>query len=140
MSCGLLPRDVPTSTRLSGLDVTMKQMPDLLDTIRRDIDSRLSELRPSVEEASRLQGALVALETSRGQAERAPSAARGTRRSSRTPRGETRTKIVAYVKANPGATAGDVAQALGLNRQSTSTRLTQLAKAGSIKKAERGYS
>jgi predicted transcriptional regulator len=57
-----------------------------------------------------------------------------------TVRGHTGQRIIEYVKANPGSTASDVAKALGLKRQSTSTRLTQLAKAGEITKAKRGYS
>jgi CRP-like cAMP-binding protein len=116
-------------------------MPDLLDTVRRDIDARLAELRPLVQEASRLQSALDALATTDGRAQ-APTAsrARGPRQSRRgASRGETRARIVDYVQAHPGSTAGDVARALGLNRQSTSTRLTQLAKAGEIAKAKRGY-
>lgn len=49
-------------------------------------------------------------------------------------------RLIEYLKANPGSTAGDVAKALGLKRNSTSTRLAQLAKAGEITKAKRGYS
>jgi hypothetical protein len=43
------------------------------------------------------------------------------------------------VASNPGATAGDVAKALGLNRNSVATRLAQLAKSGELAKAKRGY-
>jgi predicted transcriptional regulator len=120
----------------------MARMSDLLDTIRRDIDLRLEELRPHVEEAARLQGAFDALATINGQAGTAasPRARARTQAPASTPRGETRRRIVGYLRANPGSTAGDVAHALGLNRRSTSTRLTQLAKAGDIMKAERGYS
>jgi hypothetical protein len=111
-------------------------MPDLLDSIRSDVASRLTELRPYVEEAARLQRAVDALATTNGRAE-AASSPRQRRRGAR--RGGTRARIVDYVKAHPGSTAGDVAQALGLNRQSTSTRLTQIAKTGELVKAERGY-
>jgi CRP-like cAMP-binding protein len=120
----------------------MERMSDLLDTVRRDIDSRLEELRPRVEEAARLQGAFDALARINGQAatEGSPRARVRTPALTSTPRGETRRRIVRYLRANPGSTAGDVAHALGLNRRSTSTRLTQLVKAGEIIKAERGYS
>jgi hypothetical protein len=47
---------------------------------------------------------------------------------------------VDYVAENPGSTASDVAKALGLNRNSVATRLTQLGKAGDVVKAQRGYS
>jgi predicted ArsR family transcriptional regulator len=87
-----------------------------------------------------MQRAADALASANGQSEpKAPRAGVPKQRQGGAPRGETRARIVEYVNANPGSTAGDVAQALGLNRQSTSTRLTQLAKAGEIAKANRGY-
>ena len=119
----------------------MERMSDLLDSVRRDIDSRLEELRPYVDEAARLQGAFDALATINGQAATEGSSRARVRAPAltNTPRGETRRRIVRYLAANPGSTASDVAHALGLNRRSTSTRLTQLAKAGEIIKAKRGY-
>jgi DNA-binding MarR family transcriptional regulator len=51
-----------------------------------------------------------------------------------------RARVVEYVAENPGSTARDVAKALGLNRNSVTTRLTQLSKAGHLVKAQRGYS
>jgi CRP-like cAMP-binding protein len=118
-------------------------MADLLDTIRRQIDERLAELRPSVEEAASLEAALAAVESANG----AAAPARRRRRGSRSPstgrpgrrRGETRERLIDYVRANPGSTAGDVAKALGLNRNSLATRLAQLAKSGELTKATRGY-
>jgi DNA-binding IclR family transcriptional regulator len=50
-----------------------------------------------------------------------------------------REQLIEYLRAHPGSTAGDVASALGLKRTSVSTRLAQLAKAGELTKAERGY-
>jgi hypothetical protein len=119
-------------------------MADLLDTVRSEIDARLDELRPLVEEAAGLEAALAALERSDG----AATPARVRRRSSRaTPAGRrarqgggTRERLGDYVRANPGSTAGDVASALGLNRDSVATRLAQLAKSGELVKATRGYS
>jgi predicted transcriptional regulator len=55
-------------------------------------------------------------------------------------RDEVRQQVVDYVTANPGSTAGDVAKALGLNRNLVATRLAQLAKAGALEKSARGYS
>ena len=49
-------------------------------------------------------------------------------------------RVLEYVAANPGSTASDVAKALGLNRNSVATRLTQLSKRGDLVKAPRGYS
>ena len=50
-----------------------------------------------------------------------------------------RVRVMEYVAANPGSTASDVAKALGLNRNSVATRLTQLSKRGDLVKAPRGY-
>lgn len=44
-----------------------------------------------------------------------------------------------FLAKHPGSTAGELAEGLNLNRGSVSSRLTQLAKAGEIKKADRGY-
>jgi winged helix-turn-helix DNA-binding protein len=119
-------------------------MPDLVDAIRMQIDARLEELRPLAREASDLQRALDAFNGMPA----APTGDGGGRRRrrerqasprARSPRGDIRTRVVEFVASNPGSTAGDVARALGLNRNSVATRLAQLAKAGELAKAERGY-
>lgn len=113
-------------------------MADLLETVQRDLRARLDELRPLVAEAALLDQALKALSSDGTAAPRKPRAVRRTRLP-RARRGATRARILNYVKDNPGSTAGDIANALGLPRNSTGTRLTQLAKAGALSKAERGY-
>jgi hypothetical protein len=117
-------------------------MADLIDTIRREIDDRLGELRPLAQEAANLEAALVALDGT-GNAGAAPPR-RGVASPRRvTPDGRrgrvSREQLIEYVRAHPGSTAGDVASALGLKRTSVSTRLAQLAKAGELTKAKRGY-
>jgi hypothetical protein len=57
----------------------------------------------------------------------------------RTRRGDTKARIIEFLDKHPGSTAGEVARGLDLNRGSVSTRLTQLAKLGEIRKSERGY-
>ena len=121
-------------------------MPELLDTIRREIDARLEELRPLTREASDLQRALDALNgvpatpaADGRRRRRQPGEPSAARRSGR-PAGDVRARVVEYVAANPGSTASDVAKALGLNRNSVATRLTQLSKRGELVKAARGYS
>ncbi|MGA2755917.1 MAG: helix-turn-helix domain-containing protein [Solirubrobacteraceae bacterium] len=52
---------------------------------------------------------------------------------------DTGARIVEFVGKHPGSTAGEVAKGLDLNRSSVSNRLTQLAKLGHIRKADRGY-
>ena len=56
------------------------------------------------------------------------------------PRGSSREKLIEHLRAHQGSTAGDVAKALGLKRNSVSTQLSQLAKSGAVTKAARGYS
>jgi hypothetical protein len=121
-------------------------MADLLDGIRKDINARLTELRPLVEEATRLERALDALggtpSTGGGNGHAtAPRSRRAPRSGPGAPvRGHAGQRIIEYVKAHPGSTASDVAEALGLKRNSTGTRLVQLARAGEVAKAKRGYS
>ena len=120
-------------------------MPDLVDAIRKEIDARLEELRPLAREASDLQRALDALSevpvvvpTGDDRSRRRLSNQQASSRS-RSSRGDTRARVIEFVASNPGSTAGDVARALGLNRNSVATRLAQLAKSGELAKAERGY-
>jgi CRP-like cAMP-binding protein len=117
-------------------------MADLLDTIRRDIDARLGELRPLAQEAANLEAALAALDGA-GNAGAAPPRRRAASRRRVAPDGRrgrvSREELIEHLRAHPGSTAGDVASALGLKRTSVSTRLAQLAKAGELTKAERGY-
>ena len=53
---------------------------------------------------------------------------------------DTNASIIQFIAQHPGSTAGDLAKGLNLNPASVATRLTQLAKAGEIKKASHGYS
>jgi DNA-binding MarR family transcriptional regulator len=48
-------------------------------------------------------------------------------------------RIVNFLAQHPGSTTGQLAKRLNLDRQIVSTRLTQLVKAGEIKKASHGY-
>jgi winged helix-turn-helix DNA-binding protein len=121
-------------------------MPDLVHTIREEIDARLEELRPLAREASDLQNALDALNgvpatrAAGGRGRRRQSGQPAAPRRSGRPAGDVRVRVMGYVAANPGSTANDVAKALGLNRNSVATRLTQLSRRGDLVKAPRGYS
>lgn len=53
--------------------------------------------------------------------------------------GDTRERIKDFLRRHAGSTAGEVANGLGMNRNSVATRLTQMARSGEIQKAERGY-
>jgi predicted HTH transcriptional regulator len=121
-------------------------MADLVDTIRAELEGRINELRPLVQEAASLEAALVALEganesrPTRRRATRPQRQTAGPRGRGRTARGQTRQRLIEYVSAHPASTAGDIAKALKLNRNSVATRLAQLAKSGALSKAARGYS
>jgi cell division septum initiation protein DivIVA len=122
-------------------------MPELLDDIRTQITTRLQELQPLVQEAEDLQRALDALQGAPARPERngrrraTPTRSRNGSTAARKPRQrrDMRTAVIEYIRAHPGSTAGDVAKALNLNRNSIATRLAQLAKAGDLTKAKRGY-
>jgi CRP-like cAMP-binding protein len=120
-------------------------MADLLESIRKQIDARMRELRPVVDEAASLEAALAALDGAVPVPRARQPIRRTRRRRARQPRararrGQTRELLIEHLRANPGSTAGDVATALGLKRGSVSTRLAQLARSGEVTKAARGYS
>jgi hypothetical protein len=58
----------------------------------------------------------------------------------RSRQGDTEASIIDFLAQHPGSTAGDLAKGLDLDPGSVSARLTQLAKAGEIKRASHGYS
>jgi DNA-binding transcriptional ArsR family regulator len=60
-------------------------------------------------------------------------------RGARTAPGATKTAVLAALASGEAMTAGDVAAATGLGRATLSTTLSNLAKAGEVNKAARGY-
>jgi CRP-like cAMP-binding protein len=125
---------------------TARPMADLVDRVRAELQGRIDELRPLVREAASLEAALAALGDAKGSRPTRRRATRPRRQAaanppgrSQTARGQTRQQVIEYVSAHPESTAGDVAKALGLNRNSVATRLAQLAKSGELSKAARGY-
>jgi DNA-binding transcriptional ArsR family regulator len=138
----------------------------LIDRIRHDIQQRLEQL---LVEADKLRHALAALDprerstrkakTTKSQptatrAAKTPDAAKqtpartrtrtagaanGASASTRTPLGQTKTKVLAALSSDQALTAGEVATATGLARPTISTTLSKLSKTGEVVKAERGY-
>jgi CRP-like cAMP-binding protein len=120
----------------------IQQVIDALEAERADLQERLAWLEKQIKEFHAHGGDGTAA-TPRA---RARTARRGTTAPASARRGPTRTRqsdikprIVDFLAKHPGSTAGDVAEGLDLNRGSVSTRLSQLAKSGEIKKAARGY-
>jgi hypothetical protein len=126
-------------------------MPDFLEEKKREIDARLKELRPLVDEYHRLEAAVAALEgvpasnsrTSAAPARRTrrrPSTSTGTGRRGR-PRGSgTRSKqALELVRTRPGITIPEIAQEIGIQQNYLYRVLPALQKDGLVRKEGRGW-
>jgi CRP-like cAMP-binding protein len=128
-------------------------MADFLDEKKREIDARLKELRPLVDEFHRLEAAAAALDgvgspagaaapARRGRRRAATSAApsTGTRRRGR-PRGSgTRSKqALELVRTRPGITIPEIAEAMGIQQNYLYRVLPALQKDGLVRKEGRGW-
>lgn len=126
-------------------------MTDFLDEKKKEIHSRLDELRPLVDEFRRLEAAAAALDgvavDSAG-----PSGARRSRRSSSgkgkgkgsgpgRPKGSgTRSKqALAAVVAQPGITIPELAQTMGIAQNYLYRVMPDLQKEGQVRKEGRGW-
>jgi CRP-like cAMP-binding protein len=128
-------------------------MADFLDEKKREIDARLKELRPLVDEFHRLEAAAAALDgvgvasgasapARRGSRRAAASAASsaGSRRRGR-PRGSgTRSKeALELVRTRPGITIPEIAEAMGIQQNYLYRVLPALQKDGLVRKEGRGW-
>jgi DNA-binding transcriptional ArsR family regulator len=129
-------------------------MTDLLERIAADLDRRLAELRPLLEEHTRLTQARDALGRDGGAGSPAASTGRrrgGARRTAprptkrrsgsagtRTPRGENRRKILAVIAERPGVSAAEIASVTGITKTVAYSTLTKLAGDGAVEKVEVG--
>src|SRR4051812_38393902 len=119
---------------------------DLLTRIRNDIDKRLDELRPQVEEIPRLEAALKALDQAdgRGSARRKPASRRtpttARRRSTRkrAPRGRNREAILRVISERHGVSAGEVANATKIAKPTVYSTISKLLKKGAVKRTKDG--
>ena len=114
-------------------------MADLVGQIQRDIEKRLQELRPLIEEKEQLEAVLAALTngsgaaapaaprvratTTRASAGRAPYAAGKGRRA---PRGANREAILSVVAERPGTTAAEISDVTKISRAVTYNTLAKL--------------
>jgi CRP-like cAMP-binding protein len=137
----------------------IQQVISTLEAERADVQKRLAWLEKQIKEFRAHHGGDAAepaaparrRRTTRRAGTRSTTATRRTAatQTSRRPRagtegrsrgGDVRSQILAHLRQHPNSTASDVASATGLKRNTVSTRLTQMAKAGDIKKQSRGYS
>jgi CRP-like cAMP-binding protein len=126
-------------------------MADFLEEKKREITSRLTELRPLVEEYHRLEAAAAALDGLPA-SEDGARAARGPRRARRggagggtgrrgRPRGSgTRSKqALELVRSRPGITIPEIAETMGIQQNYLYRVLPALQKDGLVRKQGRGW-
>jgi hypothetical protein len=127
-------------------------MADFLDEKRREMQERLKELRPLVEEYHRLEAAVQALEGVGTAAATTPTRRRATRSSSSNgataargrrgrPRGSgTRGKqALEIVTSNPGISIPEMADKMGIQQNYLYRVLPGLQKEGLVRKEGRGW-
>jgi hypothetical protein len=114
-------------------------MADFLAEKRREIEARMKELRPAVEEYARLEQAAAALAgvgNGGGQATRTPR-----RRGRGRPRGSgTRAKqALELVRARPGITIRELADAMGIHANYLYRVMPTLESEGQVVKRDGGW-
>jgi CRP-like cAMP-binding protein len=128
-------------------------MADFLEDKKREIRTRLTELKPMVEEYQRLEAAAAALDDvpNNASAPRRSRATRTTKRSAASssssasrrgrPRGSgTRSKqALEIVRARPGVTIAELAEAMKIKQNYLYRVLPALAKDGLVNKKGRGW-
>ena len=115
-------------------------MADFLDEKRREIDARMRELRPMVEEYNRLEKAAAALAGVGGNG--GARASRSPRRRGRgRPRGSgTRAKqALELVRARTGITIRELADAMGIHANYLYRVMPTLESEGQVVKRDRGW-
>ena len=121
-------------------------MADFLDEKRKEIQSRLKELRPLVDEFHRLEAAERALSgmdakpaaaapTRRRRSSSSSDGRRGRPRGSGTRAGQ----ALQLVEANPGITIPELAEAMGIKQNYLYRVMPGLADEGKVTKSGRGW-
>lgn len=131
-------------------------MADFLDEKRREIDARLKELKPLIEEYERLEAAAAALagisassasasrprrrRQARAATSKRKSVAAGTGGRRGRPKGSKRAdEALALVTAQPGITIAEIAEHMGIKQNYLYRVLPSLASEGHVKKDGRGW-
>ena len=122
-------------------------MSDFLETKRKEIDARLRELRPLIEEYRQLEAAQAALAglpesrpaARRGRASRAAAGSTPRRRGRPRGSGTRALQALELVKAQPGITTSDIATAMGIKQNYLYRVLPSLERDGKIGKRGRGW-
>ena len=127
-------------------------MPDFLEEKRKEISQRLKELRPLVDEYHRLEAAEQALSGRRRQRSATTGAASPRRARAGRPKGSGSGKrgrprgsgtranqALELVKARPGITIPELAEAMGIKQNYLYRVLPGLADEGKVTKSGRGW-
>jgi hypothetical protein len=120
-------------------------MADFLDEKRKEIDSRLRELRPLVDEFNRLEKAAAALAgvgTAGAQSttkRRSNGAGRSRRRGRPRGSGNRAKQALELVRARPGITISELADAMGIKANYLYRVMPTLQKEGQVKKRDKGW-
>ena len=120
-------------------------MADFLEEKRKEIDARLRELRPLVDEFTQLEKAAAALAGVGGAKaptrRRRTSGSGGTRRRRGRPRGSgNRAKqALELVRARPGITITELADSMGIKANYLYRVMPTLQKEGQVKKRDKGW-
>ena len=127
-------------------------MADFLDEKRKEIQARLKELKPLVDEYERLEAAERALGGVTTTAPRRPASAPSAGRRRRSgggsgggrrgrPRGSGTRAVQAFelVKARPGITIPELAEEMGIKQNYLYRVMPQLAEDGKVTKSGRGW-
>ena len=129
----------------------------MLDRIRRDLDERLTALKPAAEEFARLQRAADALDgLDAPAAARRPGASprtRGGKGTEITPAGgrsparagreraapgQTQLRVIEQLRASPGSSSTAVARALGISANAAAATISRLVKQGRASRLDTG--
>src|SRR3954471_24865350 len=119
-------------------------MADFLDEKRKEIDARLRELRPLVEEFNRLEKAAAALARVGGT--QAAATKRRSNGGGRPPRrgrprgsGNRAKQALELVRARPGITITELADSMGIKANYLYRVMPTLQKEGQVKKRDKGW-
>ena len=117
----------------------IKQVVDALEAERDDAKKRLEWLEGQIKSFREHVGDAVPDVPTRSRRRSTARRASSRRKAVNSRQRDTAGRITEFLAEHPNSTAGDVAKALNMQRNSVSTKLTQMAKAGTINKAQRGY-
>jgi hypothetical protein len=136
-------------SRASDFHRNIPHMTDFLDEKRKEIQTRLKELKPLVDEYQRLEAAERALAGVGGRAAPRPAAsappARRSRSSSNGRRGRPKgsgtraVQALELVRARPGITIPELAEAMGIKQNYLYRVMPTLAEEGQVVKSGRGW-